>query len=184
MSYNWIADRGGPDGATGRARERGAPGMLRRRWTRKLRLLPCGAALFLGGLAMPAREVVVFLDHRSLVVSSHRTSSTWTYLSVDGGEIAVPTKLIAEIRDEGGDVGSLPATQAPMAAGIAPETPAVPLPPAAEAPPPDQEQPEGRSEETPPPPTARTLQPPPREGTIPAVRIPQGPSAGLPKRLR
>ncbi len=47
------------------------------------------------------QEVVVFKDHRSLVVSAHRQSGAWTYLNLDGGEMAVMTSSISEVRNEG-----------------------------------------------------------------------------------
>ncbi len=47
------------------------------------------------------QEVVVFKDHRSLVVSRHRQAGEWTYLTVEGGEMAVMTASIEEVRNEG-----------------------------------------------------------------------------------
>jgi hypothetical protein len=66
---------------------------------------------------MPAlgQEVVVFSDHRSLVVSSHRQSGSWTYLALPGGEIAVPTARITDIHAENISAEAMVATQASMA---------------------------------------------------------------------
>lgn len=60
------------------------------------------AAFFLlGSMQFFGQEVVVFKDHRSLVVSRHRQAGDWTYLTVEGGEMAVMTASIAEVRNEG-----------------------------------------------------------------------------------
>ena len=49
------------------------------------------------------QEVVVFRDYRSLVVQSHRVQGDWTYLRVSGGELALLSKGILEIRQEAAD---------------------------------------------------------------------------------
>lgn len=54
----------------------------------------------LGVMPVLGQEVVVFSDHRSLVVSGHRQSGSWTYLELPGGEIAVPTSKITNIHAE------------------------------------------------------------------------------------
>ncbi len=64
------------------------------------RLTVLALSLF-GSLQFFGQEVVVFKDHRSLVVSRHRQAGEWTYLTVEGGEMAVMTASIAEVRNEG-----------------------------------------------------------------------------------
>ena len=61
------------------------------------------APFLLGSLQLLGQEVVVFKDHRSLVVSSYRQAGEWTYLTVEGGEMAVMTASIAEVRNEGAE---------------------------------------------------------------------------------
>lgn len=65
----------------------------------------------LGAISAFGQEVVVFSDHRSLVVSSHRQSGNWTYLAIAGGEIAVPTARIVNIHAEEISAITLPAVQ-------------------------------------------------------------------------
>jgi hypothetical protein len=57
-------------------------------------------ALAFGSAAVCAQEVVVFQDHRSLVVQSHYVQGEWTYFRVGSGEMAVLTKEILQIRNE------------------------------------------------------------------------------------
>jgi hypothetical protein len=59
-------------------------------------------ALLLSGLSMAffAQEVVVFKDYRSLPVLSHRVDGDWTYFRLQGGELAVLSSSILEIRKE------------------------------------------------------------------------------------
>jgi len=149
-------------------------------------LLPL--ALLLGAIPAAAREVVVFRDHRSLVVSSHRVSTTWTYLAVEGGEIAVPTKLIAEIRNEGGEVGkAVPlgamTGPAPAPARVAEEPP--PPPREDEMVPPYEGAP---AEGDPPPPEPKPSTPPQLQryrdgGDAGPPGSPQGLPAGLPNPI-
>lgn len=109
------------------------PGPARRSLL-SLRLL---VALPLLGSAPPLlgqETVVVFRDHRSLTVSGHRESGAWTYLTVENGEIAVPSSRILEIRNERPDVkppaGVL--TPSPLP-GPSPAAETPPVPPSAMA---------------------------------------------------
>ena len=64
------------------------------------------------------QEVVVFRDYRSLVVQSHRVQGEWTYLRVGGGELALLSKGILEIRQEPSDSRAVsPAVPAGSAIG-------------------------------------------------------------------
>ncbi|MEW5763856.1 MAG: hypothetical protein ACOYXN_04785 [Acidobacteriota bacterium] len=98
-----------------------------------------------------AQEVVIFKDHRSLVIQSHRTDKEWTYLRVGNGELAVRSSEILQFTQE---KGALPLTLPPSAPqpavqrgfpgptppsrpGFVPERP--PTPPPAE---PEEEEPE------------------------------------------
>lgn len=67
--------------------------------------------LFLGTLPFWGQEVVVFEDHRSLVVQSHRIQGEWTYLRIGSGEMAVLSKSVLEIRQE--PAGSAAASPSP-----------------------------------------------------------------------
>ncbi len=131
-------------------------------------------------LASPllAEEVVIFKDHRSLVIQSHRTDKEWTYLRVGNGELAVRSSEILRFTQE---KGALPLTLPPSAPqpavqrgfpgptppsrpAFVPERP--PSPPPAEseeeepeeedleeeAPPEDEEPPAKEGEKKPPPP--------------------------------
>jgi hypothetical protein len=47
-----------------------------------------------------AQEVVVFKDYRSLPVLGHRVDGDWTFFRLQGGELAVLSSSILEIRKE------------------------------------------------------------------------------------
>lgn len=81
-------------------------------------------ALFvLFGLLLSApfwgQEIVVFRDFRSLVVQGHRVQGDWTYLRVGGGELAVLSRGIQEIRQEAAD-GRAVSSAVPAGAAIGP----------------------------------------------------------------
>ena len=59
------------------------------------------AGLLLACTLVHAQEVVVFENNRSMVIESHREDGLWTYLKMNGGEMAVRTSLIKQIREEG-----------------------------------------------------------------------------------
>ena len=62
------------------------------------------AAFLCAAVPLRSQEVVIFTDHRSIVVLSHRDVGSWTYLKVTGGEMAVMASQIEEIRSEGPEV--------------------------------------------------------------------------------
>jgi hypothetical protein len=83
------------------------------------------------------QEVVVFRDYRSLVVQSHRVQGDWTYLRVGGGELALLSKGILEIRQEAADSRAVtPSVPAGTAIGPVAPHPSAPQasPPQAPAP--------------------------------------------------
>ena len=88
------------------------------------------AGLLLACTLVHAQEVIVFENNRSMVVDSHREEGIWTYLKMNGGELAVRTDLIKQIREEGqaaveaGRAASKPTTS-PQKAGPDP-SPTVP----------------------------------------------------------
>lgn len=125
--------------------------------------------------AATAQEVVVFADGRSLVVSSHRQQGTLTVLKVDGGELAVASTRITEIRKEGAEAqqSARAAAAANLAPSPAPHSPpaekpqpsrAAPSPPPPPPPPEEEEEPE-EPEESPAP--AEVLRPAPRQRSMP-----------------
>jgi|GEM_PF-2131581 len=86
-------------------------------------------ALALGSATVRAQEVVVFQDHRSLVVQSHYVQGQWTYFRVGSGEMAVLSKEILQIRNEPSQPAS--AVQAPYSPPANHVTPAAPPQPVA-----------------------------------------------------
>lgn len=65
-----------------------------------MRRLLIGLFAVLGTIPIWCQEVVVFQDHRSLVVQSHRVQAEWTYLKIGSGEMAVLSSSVLEIRQE------------------------------------------------------------------------------------
>lgn len=59
--------------------------------------------LVLAALSLPlwSQEVAVFVDHRSLIVLSHRVDGDWTYFKIGNGEMAVPSNTVLKIAHEG-----------------------------------------------------------------------------------
>jgi hypothetical protein len=73
------------------------------------------------------QEIVVFKDYRSLVIQSHRVQGDWTYLHVGGGELAILSKGILEIRQESSEARTVPApSPSPVPAGPAAQRPSGP----------------------------------------------------------
>jgi len=66
-----------------------------------MKRLLLSVALVLFVLPALAQQVVVFKDHRSMVVESYAPQGEWVLLRVGGGEISVRSDQIFEIRDEG-----------------------------------------------------------------------------------
>jgi len=97
---------------------------------RCLRLLLAFACTF-AGVAAACQEVVVFTDHRSLVVQSHRVDGSWTYLKVGSGEMAVPTNSVLRFTLEKTTGVPIPGTAVVPQPVVSP-----PTPPAVSAPPP------------------------------------------------
>jgi hypothetical protein len=142
-----------------------------------------------------AQEIIVFKDFRSLSVQGHRVQGDWTYLRLAGGELAVLSDRILEIRQEGSDSrgGSAPPPvptrpPEPPRAQTPPAPPPVPPPPmpirprqpgAMNQPPPDEDDDEGddsaadgdEDDEEPPAPA-----PAPPQSPIKPARVP--PTAG------
>lgn len=58
--------------------------------------------LVLAALSLPlwSQEVAVFVDHRSLIVLSHRVDGDWTYFKIGNGEMAVLSKTVLKIAKE------------------------------------------------------------------------------------
>ncbi|MCX7830989.1 MAG: hypothetical protein N2445_08035, partial [Acidobacteria bacterium] len=65
--------------------------------------------LFLLPFFVPSlgQEVVVFVDDRSMTVTSHKERDGFVYLQLPEGEIAVPKKQIKEIRKETGSTSTV-----------------------------------------------------------------------------
>jgi hypothetical protein len=111
-------------------------------------------------LALPvvAQEVVIFKDHRSLVVQSHRADKEWTYLRVSNGDLAVRTSEILLFTQEKGALpltlppsSPQPAVQRGIPGPLPPSRPAF-VPERPPAPPPaalDEEEPDEEPEEEP-----------------------------------
>lgn len=102
--------------------------------------------------AAVAQEVVVFADGRSLVVSSHRQQGTLTYLKMDGGELAVASNRITEIRREGAEAQQSARAAAAASASPPSSSPSVPRadkqqPPRPAPPPPPEEDEEDEADE-------------------------------------
>jgi len=98
------------------------------------------------------QEVVVFKDYRSLVVQSHRVQGDWTYLRVGGGELALPSTGILEIRQEAADPRAVsPAVPAGTAISPVAPRPSVPRasPPPAPSPMPFRPPPPGMANQKP-----------------------------------
>ena len=68
-----------------------------------MRKILLATAFFLFAIPFFSQEVIVFNDNRSLVVRSHREAGVWTYLTFEGGEMAVRTDHIKQIRKEGSE---------------------------------------------------------------------------------
>ena len=82
------------------------------------------------GAAAACQEVVIFTDHRSLVVQSHRVDSSWTYLKVGSGEMAVPTNSVLRFTLEKTTGTPIPGTAAVSQPVASPQmAPAVSSPP-------------------------------------------------------
>lgn len=145
--------------------------MIRFAWLMILSLAVTGA--------VAGQEVIVFSDQRSLVVASHREQGPWTYLRVDGGEIAVKTVQIDQIRKEGAEAqqsarAAVAATPSPSGGGPAPDPPK-PTPPRPAPPPPPEDSDEEdltESRENQPPKLPRGMGP--RVMPSPAGRPPAG----------
>jgi hypothetical protein len=137
----------------------------------------------LAPLAAGAQEVIVFKDGRSLVVASHREQGPWTYLKVDGGELAVGTAQITQIRKEGTEAQQ--SAQAASKAGVmSPGSPQGTAggdkapPPAHPAPPPAPQPDNGDDRDDNP------EKPPPPKPPSPARAMPPGVSPpGMPGKL-
>jgi len=97
---------------------------------RCFRLLLAFACTF-AGVAAACQEVVIFTDHRSLVVQSHRVDGSWTYLKVGSGEMAVPTNSVLRFTLEKTTGAPIPGTAVvsqPSASPPAPPTVPAPQP--------------------------------------------------------